>query len=462
MIRNDGSFRDPWGAVYEEGGRIFRTVSPEAAVEIDRVLATGFVAEAQQRGWLIGATPVPADQLPASLPEAARVLEHPRIPVISYPYEWSFGQLQAAALLHLDLQILALDKGVVLRDATAFNVQFVGHRPIFIDFLSLRPYRPGEFWTAQQQFVSQFLAPLVVEAVAGITFQPLLRGHLDGIPLDQAARMLPASSWLSPSLVLNLLLPDRLQRGSRKSDAAQLESTTKRELPQSAYRSLLTSLRGYIAGLRPRTDPTTWSDYAATNTYSDEEAKTKAAFVAEFVAAARPAVLLDVGCNTGTYSEVALTAGAGRVVGLDLDPAAVHGAWSRARDKDLAFLPLVQDLANSSPGLGWGLKERAPLPGRVRADAVIALALEHHLILGRNIPPDAFFDWLLSLAPRGVVEFVQKTDPTVKIMLALREDVFPWYTEEDFARRLAARARIVRTQVTSSAGRTLYWFEPKE
>lgn len=457
MARVEGSFRDPWGAVHDVDGRILRTLSPEAAEAWDAVAATGFTAEAQARGWLIGAALV--DAPPDELRDAARVVEHPRIPVVSYPYEWCFGQLQAAALLHLDLQRLALEKGVVLRDATAYNVQFQGSAPIFVDALSFRPYRPGEFWLGQQQFVTQFLAPLLLESMGSVAFQPLYRGHLDGIPMDQAAAMLPWTKWLSPTVVLNLVLPDLMQRRARGKKSTELEGVTKRQLPASAYRSILDSLRDYVAGLAPRGGQTTWSDYSVDNTYAAEEAEKKKAFVAEFVAATRPAVLLDLGCNAGVYSEVALQAGAGRVVGFDLDASAVERAYRRAKDKSLPLLPLVQDLANPSPGLGWALGERPPLGKRVKADAALALALEHHLLLGRNIPPAAFFDWLLGWAPRGVVEFVQKTDPTVQTMLAMREDVFPGYGEDEFRRHLGARARIVKSAVTTSAGRTLFWYE---
>lgn len=457
MARVEGSFRDPWGAVHDVDGRILRTLSPEAAEAWDAVAATGFTAEAQARRWLIGAEPVEAP--PDELRDAARVVEHPRIPTISYPYEWCFGQLQAAALLHLDLQRLALDKGVVLRDATAYNVQFQGGTPVFIDALSFRPYRPGELWLGQQQFVTQFLAPLLLESKASVAFQPLYRGHLDGIPMDQAARMLPWTKWLSPTVVVNLLLPDLMQRRAHGSKPADLEGMTKRQLPIGAYRSMVDGLHAFIAGLTPHGGQTTWSDYSVDNTYAAEEAEKKQAFIGEFVAATRPGVVLDLGCNAGVYSEVALRAGAGRVVGFDLDASAVERAFRRSREKALPFLPLVQDLANPSPGLGWALDERPPLGRRVKADAALALALEHHLLLGRNIPPAAFFDWLLAWAPRGVVEFVQKSDPTVQVMLAVREDVFPGYGEEEFRRHLEARARVVKSVVTTAAGRTLFWYE---
>jgi ribosomal protein L11 methylase PrmA len=459
MARIEGSFRDDWGQVHDVDGRILRSVSPTARPEFEAVEATGFFREAQAKGLLIAADRVPPESVPEELREAALVLEHPRIPVVSYPYEWSFGQLQAAALLHLELQILALSRGVVLRDATAYNVQFVGPSPVFIDFLSFRPYRPGEFWMGHQQFVSQFLVPLLLESRCGVPFQASYRGHLEGIPVTEAADLLPLSSWRTPTIVLDVLLPARFQRRKRDDDAGSLSSITKRELPTSAYRAMLERLHAFLGRLAPAGVRTTWSDYRSTNTYRSEEVERKSAFLGAFVEATRPGLLLDLGCNTGMYSETALNAGATRAVGFDIDPAAVDGAWREAARKRLDLLPLVQDLANPSPAQGWNLRERPPLADRVRPDAVIALALEHHLLIGRHIPTASFFSWLLSWAPRGVVEFVQKEDSTVQRMLALRDGDFSWYSEEEFRRHLEQEARIVRSEVITAEGRTLFWYE---
>jgi ribosomal protein L11 methylase PrmA len=201
-----------------------------------------------------------------------------------------------------------------------------------------------------------------------------------------------------------------------------------------------------------------WGDYATTHGYASEEESAKRRFVAEFVERTRPALLLDLGCNTGEYAALALAAGAGAVVGFDADQRALEAAFARAEADDLAFLPLYLDAANPSPDQGWRQTERSGFARRATPDAVLALAFAHHLAIGRNAPLDQLLDWLTGLAPAGVVEFVPKTDPTVQRMLALREDIFPDYAEAAFVESLARRAEIVRSEVVSGHGRRLFWY----
>jgi ribosomal protein L11 methylase PrmA len=173
----------------------------------------------------------------------------------------------------------------------------------------------------------------------------------------------------------------------------------------------------------------------------------------------KPKQLWDIGCNTGDYSEVALTSGATQVVGFDFDQGALERAYARAKAKTLNFLPLFQDGANPSPDQGWANAERKSVMSRGPADAIVALAFEHHLAIGRNIPLPGVVDALVKMAPQGVIEFVQKKDPTVQQLLALREDIFPDYTPETFETAMKARARIVKQETVSASGRTLYWYD---
>jgi ribosomal protein L11 methylase PrmA len=223
---------------------------------------------------------------------------------------------------------------------------------------------------------------------------------------------------------------------------------------------MLLGLRDWISGLQPKdTGQTVWQNYAENTTYDTDEQKAKKRFVAEFCGKVKPKQLWDIGCNTGDYSEVALQSGAGQVIGFDFDQGALERAYARARAKKLRFLPLYQDGANPSPNQGWANAERKSVISRGGADAMVALAYEHHLAIGRNIPLPGVVDALTSLAPRGVIEFVQKKDPTVQQLLALREDIFADYTPEVFESSLLSKARIVKKETVSAAGRTLYWYD---
>ncbi|HEY8381866.1 MAG TPA: class I SAM-dependent methyltransferase [Microvirga sp.] len=456
-LPDGGSFRDPSGHVYEIDGDILRTVTRKAAADYDFVRQTGLLAALAERGLVIGSEEIVSDALSGE--NIHRVLRHPKLAFISYPYEWSFPLLKAAALLHLDIQIEALEKDVVLSDASAYNVQFVGPKPVFIDVLSFRRYTEGEFWTGHRQFCEQFLNPLLLRSVFGTPHNAWFRGNLEGIPTADFARLLPWWSRLNFTLQAHVLLPAKAQ-AQRIESEGDLKAVRQRRLPKSSYRNLLIQLRQKIEGLEPKdTGRTVWGDYDHNHTYDSAEEQAKRRFVADFCAAVKPNLLWDIGCNTGEYSAVALASGARQVVGFDFDQGALERAYARASAKDLPLLPLFQDAANQSPDQGWSAGERKGLAQRAKADGLLALAFEHHLAIGRNVPLDRVVGWLVGHAPRGVVEFVQKSDPTVQRMLALREDIFDQYDEATFEAALGARARIIRAEVVSGAGRKLYWFD---
>ncbi len=391
----------------------------------------------------------------------AYLLEHDRIPYVSYPYEWGFNQLKSAALLHLDLQLQLLEEDVVLSDATAYNVQFVGSRPIFIDMLSFRPYRQGEYWGAHRQFCEQFLNPLLLRSVLGVPHNPWFRGSLEGIPTAELSRLLPLLKRYSWNIFSQVVLPAKLQRRALDAPEKAIERAgSNRGLSRAGYKGMLEQLRRWIARLHPAdTGSTIWGDYAQTNTYSDHEADEKRRIIRDFASTVRPSRLVDLGCNTGEYSVAALEGGADYVVGFDFDQRAVDLAYSRASSRGLNFLPLWLDAANPSPDQGWRQRERAGFSSRTKADALIALAFEHHLAIGRNVPLPQVLDWLLAIAPVGIIEFVPKSDETIQKMLALREDIFADYSEPLFQSVLSQRARISKKTVISRSGRTLFEYD---
>jgi ribosomal protein L11 methylase PrmA len=455
-----GSFRDPSGHIYHLNDEVYRTVNPTAAEHFEFARDSGCLAEFSAKGLLIESVEVAREVLEEEAAAAAYVVAHPKLPFVSYPYEWSFMLLKAAALLHLDLHVAALDRGMTLSDASAYNVQFVGSSPVFVDLLSLRRYRDGEFWDGHSQFCNQFLNPLLLRALAGVSYNAWYRGSLEGISTTDLVRLLPLRRKLSWNVFSQVVLQAKMQGLARRKTRSELVEAKRQQLPRSAFRNMLLQLRDWIARLEPLDGgKSLWNDYAEVNTYKSEEALAKRRFVSEFVAATKPGLLWDLGCNTGAYSEAALEAGAGRVIGFDFDQGALDQAFARSRQKNLAFLPLFLDAANPSPDQGWRQCERAGFDKRAQADALIALAFEHHLAIGRNVPLDQVLAWLTGLAPRGVIEFVQKTDSTIQQMLALRDDIFSDYSEEVFTAQLAKRARIVRCETISAEGRRLFWYD---
>lgn len=457
-----GSFRDPRGRIFHKDDRVFRTVTETAVADFEFVRDSGLLERLTGAGRMISTKIVSGEVLGEWGKGARYVVEHPKLPFISYPYEWSFPALKAAALLHLDIQLEALDFGVTLSDASAYNVQFQGPRPLFIDLLSFKKYQDGEMWGGHRQFCEQFLNPLLLRAKLGVAHNSWYRGAQEGIPVSDLRRLLPWTSKLSFNVLLHVVAQSSFQNSSiaRNSNKAVLAAS---KFPMPSYRRMLRKLRGWIATLEPAdSGKTVWQDYAGSHSYNSEEMTTKIDFIAKFTRSVKPDLIWDLGCNTGDYSKVALQNGAKYSIGFDFDHGALELAFSRASTEELNFLPLLLDATNPSPNQGWDQCERKGLQERANADAVIALAFIHHIAIGRNVPLADVVGWLTGLAPQGVIEFVPKGDPMVQELLALREDIFPDYTEENFMDALSRNAKIIETRAVTETGRKLIWFSRLE
>lgn len=451
-----GSFRDPGGQVFSHDGRIFRSVKSSGAASYAAARSAGCLDELVHRGLLLAFTEVHPGSRP--VPEGTvHLLEHPRIPFVSYPYEWSFPLHKAAALLHLDVHLAALEHGLQLIDASAFNVQFLGTRPVFIDHLSFMPYTEGMIWEGHRQFCNQFLNPLIMWSRLGVPPNDWFRGSLDGIKAEDLAPLLPWRQKLSWTVATHVIGQATLNR--RAASTPRRAPPRRPFISRNAILGMLSSLRRFIEALTPPRQHTVWAGYSSKNSYSNEAATTKYRLVHEMVRASSPQLVFDIGCNSGDYSQAALDAGAAYVVGFDSDHGSLDMAYQRFEQQRLACLPLLVDLANPSPAQGWAQHERKGLSERSPAGALIALALVHHLAIGRNIPLPGVVHWLMSLAPVGIIEFPAKSDPMVQTLLATRRDVFPDYCEEAFLRAVTERGRIVKSVRLEESGRLLVWFE---
>lgn len=426
--------------------------------EFDAVRQTAVIRKLIERGQLVDESVVERSILGGDDEGVEHVIEHPRLPFVSHPYEWPFSLLQKAALLHLDVHLEALKHGVTLSDASSYNVQFQGVRPIFIDHLSFRMYREGEFWLGHRQFCEQFLNPLLLTSKTGIPFNGWYRGEMEGLSAQSLRRVLPLRSKLSPNVLMHVVLQAGMQNQQRSRDKAQ-DVISKRKLSRPAFERILTGLRRWIANLAPAGGKTTWEDYADNTSYDVGETQAKHRFIADFSATVQPAMLWDLGCNSGEFSKTAIDSGAQYVVGFDFDCGALEAACTRAQDQELPLLPLFLDAVNPAPDQGWAQKERAGLSRRAEASGMLALALVHHLAIARNVPLPDVITWLVSLAPQGVIEFVPKGDPMVQALLHLREDIFQDYNQAVFEVALAKLADIVRSEQVSKSGRTLFWYQ---
>ncbi|WBB81188.1 class I SAM-dependent methyltransferase [Micromonospora sp. WMMD882] len=453
-----GSFRDPANRVFHRDGDVLRGLNEQAASDYRALAGTAFFRALLAAGKVCGTEQV------GSLPDLpwATVLRHERIPFVSHPYEWSFGMLRDAARLHLEVLAEAVAAGFTLKDGSAYNVQWRGVEPVFIDVGSFAPAREGEPWAGYRQFCQTLLYPLLLQAHLGVDFQPWLRARVDGIGAEQLRPLFRGLRRLRPGVLTHLHLHGAMQR----RHAAATTTDVREQLRAAGYsRDLaLATVRGLTRLVdrldRPPPD-SHWEDYQRTCGYSPEDRAAKEHFVADALTSGpRPALVLDLGANDGRYARLAARH-ADQVVAVEQDPAVVDRLYRRLRaDRDRRILPLVMDLADPSPGGGWRGAERAPFAARAGADVVLALALAHHLAIGRNVPLPEVVDCLVGLVRPGgriVVEFVHPRDPMAGRLLANKPaGLFPDYRPEVFARLLAQRCRIERRLDLPTGTRTLY------
>lgn len=401
-----------------------------------------------------------ADLSTAARPGAVAVIRPRELPLISYPYEWSFSQLREAALATLELQRRALAAGMRLKDASAYNIQFDAGRPILIDSLSFEAGNPSEPWPAYRQFCEHFLAPLALIAYRDPRCSLMLRDFIDGVPVDYAAALLPWRTRLRPGLLAHLHLHAGAQRRAQAA-APTAEHRQPRRMSQTGQEAILDNLRRSVESLHwnPRGH---WVQYGIETSYSPSGAASKRAIVERMLERAGGTVVWDLGANVGTYSTIA--AGNGRqVIAFDQDASSVEHHWrTLTAEARASVLPLVMDLANPSPALGWALEERRSLIERGPADIVLALALMHHLAIGNNVPLDRIASFLRRLGRWAIVEFVPKDDPMTRHLLSARRDVFPTYNIEGFHAAFSHGFRIVEEARVYESLRTIVLLEALE
>lgn len=448
--RLPGSFRDPSGYLFRRDGELLRFVSTRYRDDFDFLKASGLLDRLTDSGWLIPHEEVaPRDSDGA---DAYKILRPEPLAFVSYPWEWSFSQLKDAALHTLRVHHAAWERGLVLKDATAFNVQFHRGRPVFIDTLSFEKYRPGTPWVAYRQFCQHFLAPLALMARRDVRLQQLLRSNIDGIPLDLASALLPARTLFRRGLWSHIWLHAWGQGALSGRHGAARDAS----IGRFRFEALTDSLESAVAALHWAPRGTVWGEYYSDTNYTPAAFADKQRLVGELLDRVRPAVVWDCGANRGDFSRLAAARGA-FTVAMDIDPAAVERNYLRARaDGDALLLPLLMDLSNPTPGLGWQHRERESLLARGPADAALALALVHHLAIANNLPFTQIAAFFAAAARSLIVEFVPKSDSQVRRMLASREDVFDRYSEEAFRADFSTYFEIEGRSGIAGSERVLY------
>lgn len=454
--RIHASFRDPSGFLFKRDNVLYRQVNKKYTEEYNHLMGSGLYESLIKGGFLIPHTE--ADVQPEESEDAFKVLQPQPVRFISYPYEWSFSQLKDAALATLILQRRAMKYGMSLKDASAYNIQFHEGKATLIDTLSFEIYKEGTPWVAYKQFCQHFLAPLALMAKVDVRLSQMLRIYIDGLPLDLASHLLPFSTRFNFGLLTHIHLHSKAQR--RYADQ-QAESSKARSggMSKQALQGLIENLENTVRALDWKPAGTEWGDYYNFTNYSDASFDQKKEIINKWVEQVNPKSVWDMGANTGFFTRIASEHGISAIA-FDIDPAAVEKNYRQTKSaKEKNLLPLMQDLTNPSPSLGWHNRERESLMERAPADMVFALAVIHHLAISNNVPLPELAEFFHRLGKWLVIEFVPKSDSQVQKLLASRLDIFDQYTLEDFERFFEERFSIREKVAIEESERYLYLME---
>jgi hypothetical protein len=457
LHQDSGSFRDPLSRVFVGNGEVVRAFTAVGAKDIEKVWKKPSIQNALASGELIESNLVSPSSVGLNDPWMT-AMTHPIIPFISYPYEWTFSMLKDAAQLQLKLTRETLADGIGLKDATPYNVQFIGSRPQFIDAGSFEKRRKGDPWYGYRQFCEMYLYPLMMQGYLGVGFQQFLRGSVNGISPDTMRKLLPASIRRPrKGRLTHVVLHAAAQNRFADSDNNMKSDAAKAGMNAQVLDATLRKLQGIVKKISLGDKKSTWSEYSERGHYIESSLDEKQKFVRDAVASAPRRQVWDIGCNDGVFSRIA-AAHSDYVVAMDADPLVVDRLYNTLKaEKNEQILPLYVDLTDSGGGVGWRGQERPGVFDRGRPDIVMALAVIHHMAITFHVPLASQLDMFRDLTPELIIEMPHADDPMVRKLLTNKRDgIHDDFTLEEFERLLNERFTVKSKMLLSSGTRTIF------
>jgi len=340
----------------------------------------------------------------------ARRLRSPKIPFVSSPEEWSDAQLYEAGCLTLALLERANAVGADLKDASAWNVIFDGSSPVFCDLTSLEPIATHAWWAAGQ-FVRHFISPLWLAQTTGMQARDVFKMNRDGAMPELVRKTLGWRRFFSR------YWPLVAQGQADKRFTGCAERYNNRTIDYR--RRLVASLRWMLKGVKPQgVRNTVWAQYTERREHYEQVAlDAKRQKVQEWLGQLRPEWTLDLGCNNGEFSRMALDSGS-KVIALDADHDAIQALYFSHAGQDRIY-PVFARLDDIHGGRGWAGQEHSGLMQRLGrcADLVMLLAIVHHLTIAAAVYLDQVARFAAACTRRWlIVEFLAPTDPQVKLL----------------------------------------------
>jgi hypothetical protein len=453
------SFRDPAGFVFEYDGGIYRQVNHDGAEDYEHFISSGLYQKLVSDGLIIPHKEISQVKKFGEHKKRYKIIQPEVLPFVSYPYEWTFDQLKDAALLTLKVQKIAIEHGMILKDSSAYNVQFIGKRAVFIDTLSFWRHKEGEPWEGYKQFCEHFVAPLALCSYDSPDILPMLRVFLDGIPLELATKLLPARARLYVGVMSHIYLHNNSQKRYDKLDENKKPTVKTRRVSPMALNGLMASLENTIKKLKLSKRDTQWGEYYSFTNYTDHSFDDKKKVVKKLLTQVKPKTVWDLGANDGTFSKIAAELGA-YTIAFDVDAKAVEINYKQKDKLNNLMLPLVQDLSNPSPSLGWAHVERHSLEERGPADVTMALALIHHLAITNHSPFSQIASFFARISKNLIIEFVPKDDSKVELLLSsFSRNKFEGYTNENFEKAFSKHFKLIEKKSVKGSKRVIYLYK---
>jgi len=452
MVREPSSFRDPHSFLHFDSEFYYRNMSLDYLPHYLHFKNSGLKDKLIEKGYIL-----PFQEVLVREPNVDFInynIKTGKIPFVSYPYEWSFSQFKTAALLTLEVNLLALEYGMILKDSSMFNVQFIGCKPFFIDLASFEIYEIGKPWQAYYQFCKHFYAPLFLAAKKNIFITKLLQYFIDGIPLKEAVSLSNFSDFLSSGPFLHLFLHAKLE-------GKPLGNKVKKRLTKNQLTDILKHLKSSIDKLTAKNKNTTWINYNIKNNYLEASKKDKANIIKCFLKQLSGIKAMDIGSNDGFYSQLLVENGM-YTLAIDIDEMAVERAFLENFNlKSTKIHPLQINLVNPTPSIGWDNTERKSFWERCKVDVIQALAIIHHLVIAHDINFGIIAKKLSRHTKYLIVEFIHPNDSQAQILLQNK----PWhklsYNQVEFEKGFGNFFKLIERQVIMGTCRELYLYEKK-
>ncbi len=448
-LQHPSSFRDPSGFVFEKDEILYRQVNQVYARHFDLLIQSGLHEVLIKKHQLI--PHIEINENLTGLSEHYKTIQPEFIQIISYPYEWSFAQLKDAALLTLEIMLEAIDHGMILKDATPYNIQFVFGRAVFIDTLSFEKYDESMPWTAYRQFCECFLNPLILAQYSAMPVSKIYQAYPDGIPADVTRSILPFKARFNLGNYLHIYLPASV---NGKNSSAEIEFSKAKLL------RIIQHLTSTIKPLETRSQKkSSWKNYYTQTILSPEYLEEKKDIVKSFTEDIKVESAIDLGSNDGFFSY--LLAASFPVIAVDGDDDCISALHISAKKSGEKILPLCIDLINPPGESGWNNDERPGFLERVNPDLFIALALIHHLCIGKNLSFKRVVEFFRRVNTYLIIEFIPLEDEKVSEMIAERENIFGWYNQEAFENEFGKYFLIEKRTQVGNTGRLLYRMRKK-